>query len=77
MCTTEQVVELCEQYYRKVPVLVIASSNDELGALHKAVSASKTIPQGVVQRFSEFDGKAPHAQTHAHTQTHDGELTTS
>jgi len=51
----KRVVELCETYFRQVPILVIASSNEELGALHKAVSSSSVIPQAEVQRFSEFD----------------------
>ena len=43
----KRVVKLCEQYFRKVPVLVIAASNDELGELHKLVCKSKEIPSEV------------------------------
>ena len=52
---TERVVELCRQYFRQVPVLVIASSDAELAALHRAVSAVPEIPSDEVQRLSEFD----------------------
>ena len=41
----KRVLELCEQFFRQVPVLVIAASNEELGQLHKAVCGSSVIPQ--------------------------------
>ena len=50
-----RVVDLCRQYFRKVPILVIASSNDELAALHLAVCAADEIPADEVHRLSEFD----------------------
>ena len=37
-------VELCARSFRKVPVLLIAASNDELATLHRAVRACKAIP---------------------------------
>ena len=50
-----RVVGLCHEYFRRVPVLVIASSTDELSMLHKAVQAGGVVPADEVQRFSEFD----------------------
>ena len=50
-----RVVELCEQYFRRVPVLVIAASDEELGELYRAVGVSAKIPQDEVLRLSEFD----------------------
>ena len=51
----KRVVELAHQYFRQVPVLIIASSTEELGVLHKAVQDGGKVPSDEVQRFSEFD----------------------
>ena len=51
----DRVVDLCKQYYRNVPVLVIASNLDEMKRLHHAVRDCGAIPSEEVQRFSEFD----------------------
>ena len=37
-------VELCARSFRKVPVLLIAASNDELATLHRAVRARARPP---------------------------------
>jgi len=52
---TNRVVQLCREYYRQVPVLVIASSAEELGKLYAAIRADGTVPSDEVQRFAEFD----------------------
>ena len=54
----ERVVAIAREYFRKVPVLVIAASSDELGELHDALCADDEIPTDEVQRFSEFDVSA-------------------
>ena len=50
-----RVVELCHEYFRQVPVLVIAASSDELNAIHAAVRGAGVVPSDEVQRFAEFD----------------------
>ena len=39
-----RVVELANQYYQDVPVLVIASSQDELTVLHEALRTRGEMP---------------------------------
>ena len=51
----KRVLELCHEYYRKVPVLVIASSSAELVSLHKQIRDAGVCLPDEVQRFSEFD----------------------
>ena len=51
----ERVVELCHEYYRRVPVLVIAASPEELTTIVNAVKGAGKVPADEVQRFSEFD----------------------
>jgi len=53
----ERVVELAHEFYRKVPVLVIASSTEELVKIHTAISEAGIVPADEVQRFSEFDAR--------------------
>jgi len=50
-----RVVEICRDYFRKVPVLVICSGLEELSTMHAAIKADGEIPADEVQRFSEFD----------------------
>ena len=50
-----RVVALCHEYFRQVPVLVIASSSEELSKIHGAVRDGGVVPADEVQRFSEFD----------------------
>jgi len=51
----KRVVALSAEYYQRVPVLVIASSLDELTTLHQAIRDSGKLPAERVQRLSEFD----------------------
>eukprot|EP00966_Prymnesium_polylepis_P163189 3771580-Prymnesium_polylepis.1 len=51
----DRVVELVNRYYQQVPVLVIASSLDELAKLQQALTQRGQMPPDEVQRFSEFD----------------------
>ena len=51
----KRTVELVHKHYRDVPVLVIASSSEEFGLLHKAIKDGGKVPAEEVQRFSEFD----------------------
>jgi len=51
----DRVVQIAREYYRKVPVLVIASTVEELTQLHNALMSDEVIPADEVQRFSEFD----------------------
>ena len=53
----ERVLELCDMYYKSVPVLVICSSATELTAVHEAVQKRGKMPSDEVQRLSEFDAK--------------------
>ena len=53
----ERVLELCDMYYKSVPVLVICSSATELTAVHEAVQKRGAMPSDEVQRLSEFDAK--------------------
>ena len=48
-------VQIAGEYFRRVPVLIIASSTEELDALYHAVSCNDAIPAEDVQRFAEFD----------------------
>ena len=50
-----RVVELAHKYYKKVPVLVITSSQAQLGKVHAALKAAGELPPDEVQRLSEFD----------------------
>jgi len=50
-----RVVDLCEQYFKKVPVLVITSGADEIRRILLALAESSVVPYEEVQRFSEFD----------------------
>jgi len=52
-----RVVQIAKSYFRKVPVLVIASSIAELSKLQNALQSDSEIPSEEVQRFSEFDDK--------------------
>ena len=52
---TTRVVQLCREYYRQVPVLVIASSTEQTSSLCASIRADGTIPSDEVQRFTEFD----------------------
>ena len=51
----ERVVELAHAYYKSVPVLVITSSQKQLGLIHDALRAAGELPPDEVQRLSEFD----------------------
>ncbi len=53
----ERVLELCDMYYKSVPVLVICSSAAELTTVHEAVQKRGKMPSDEVQRLSEFDAK--------------------
>lgn len=50
-----RVVEVAKKFFRKVPVLVISSSQAELAALVDAMKKDDEIPADEVLRFSEFD----------------------
>lgn len=53
----ERVAALARQYYRQVPVLVIAASQEELTELHELLMNDEEIPSDEVLRFSEFDAQ--------------------
>jgi len=50
-----RVLAIAQQYFRQVPVLVIAASQEELGVLHKMFLEDDEIPRDEVLRFSQFD----------------------
>ena len=52
-----RVVGLAESYFRKVPVLVIASSLDQLAKLNAALRCSTLIPAEEVQQLTQFDAQ--------------------
>lgn len=51
----DRVVDLANQYYRLVPVLVVSSSLDELKLLHETLALRGDMPSDEIQRLSEFD----------------------
>ena len=50
-----RVVEIAKEFFRRVPVLVIASSTDQLDRLVAALQEAGDIPSDEVQRFAQFD----------------------
>ena len=50
-----RVVNLCEEYVRKVPVLVVTSGRDEMSEVINACKNSNKIVADEVQRFAMFD----------------------
>ena len=52
-----RVVAIAKKFFRKVPVLIIAASVEELTKLVEALKADGGIPPDEIQRFSEFDSK--------------------